>query len=111
MASILITYGSTTGNTAFMAEVLEQKFAGAGHTVTRKDVSDVTAAGLCKDYDLCVFGSSTWGDEEIELQDDFADFLPEMDHIGVEGKKTAVFGADRIAWFPAPSSLRQWLPS
>ena len=98
MASVLITYGSTTGNTAYMAEVLQQTLSGAGHSVTVKDVADVTAAGLCRDFDVCVFGSSTWGDEEIELQDDFAAFLPEMETTGVAGKKTAVFGSGDMSY-------------
>ncbi len=93
MAAILIAYGSTTGNTAYMAEHIGRTLSSAGHTVTVKDVGGVDAEGLCADYDVCLFGSSTWGDEDIELQDDFADFLPDMDKTGVKGKKTAVFGA------------------
>ena len=92
MASTLIVYGSTTGNTGYMAEAIGRVLGAAGHTVTVKDVSGVDADGLCADYDVCVFGSSTWGDDEIALQDDFADFLGDMDKTGVKGKKTAVFG-------------------
>ncbi len=92
MSNILIVYGSTTGNTAFMAERIKDTLAGAGHAVTARDVADVTAQDLCADYDVCLFGSSTWGDEDIELQDDFADFLPDIGKTAVAGKKTGVFG-------------------
>ena len=98
MATVLITYGSTTGNTAYMAEVLNLVFSGAGHSVTVKDAGDVKADGLCTDFDFCVFGSSTWGDEDIELQDDFASLLPELGKTGVKGKKTAVFGSGDISY-------------
>ncbi len=88
----LIVYGSTTGNTEYVATTCEKLLADAGHTVTVQDAGKVTADGLCADYDLVLFGCSTWGDEEIELQDDFIDLFDNFDAIGASGKKTAVFG-------------------
>ena len=38
MASTLIVYGSTTGNTGYMAEAIGRVLGAAGHTVTVKDV-------------------------------------------------------------------------
>ena len=92
MASALIVYGSTTGNTEYTAQTIGQVFSAAGMNVDIQDVSSVTAAGLCTQYDLILFGCSTWGDDEIELQDDFVPFFDEMETIEAQGKKVAVFG-------------------
>ncbi len=88
----LIVYGSTTGNTEFVAKTAEKLLQDAGHDVTVEDAGKVSASGLCNDYELILFGCSTWGDEEIELQDDFIDLFDSFDDIGASGKKTAVFG-------------------
>lgn len=39
-----------------------------------------------------LLGSSTWGDDEIEMQEDFAEFYEKMDQVSLDGKKVAVFG-------------------
>lgn len=92
MASALIVYGSTTGNTEYMATVAAKVLQGAGYTVKSLDASNATAAGLCDGYDLVLFGCSTWGDETIELQDDFIPLFDDFDKINASGKNTAVFG-------------------
>lgn len=92
MASILIVYGSTTGNTAYVAEVLERVLGNAGNAVTLLDAADAEPDGLCAQHDATLFGCSTWGDDEIELQDDFIPLFESLDKTGAKGKKTAVFG-------------------
>ena len=92
MATALIVYGSTTGNTEYVAGVAEKALAGAGFAVKKMDASGVSAPGLCDGYDLVLFGCSTWGDDSIELQDDFVPLFDEFDAINANGKKTAVFG-------------------
>lgn len=92
MASVLIVYGSTTGNTAFTAEVLDRVVAGAGNSVKVLDAAQASADGLCEGYDAVLFGCSTWGDDDIELQDDFIPLFDSLESAGVNGKKTAVFG-------------------
>ena len=92
MASALIVYGSTTGNTEYVASAAEKVLAGAGYTVKSMDVSMVAPSGLCDGYDLILFGCSTWGEDTIELQDDFIPLFDDFDKIGAPGKKTAVFG-------------------
>ena len=101
MKSVLIVYGSTTGNTAHVADVLEKVLAARGLTVKNTDVSHVKAEGLCIDFDLVLFGCSTWGMEDVELQDDFISLFDEFDRIGAAGKKTAVFGCgdSGYTWF------------
>ena len=92
MSSVLIVYGSTTGNTEYTAEVLERTLAEAGNTVTVADAAQSPAEGLGDKYDAVLFGCSTWGDEEIELQDDFIPLFESLESAGLKGKKTAVFG-------------------
>lgn len=92
MASALIVYGSTTGNTEYVAETIQRVLAGKGFSPKLLDVSSAQADGLCDGYDLVLFGCSTWGDDSIELQDDFIPLFDNFDKIGAAGKKTAVFG-------------------
>ena len=92
MASVLIVYGSTTGNTEYTAEVVERVIAESGHAVTVLDAAKCSPDGLCKDCDAVLFGCSTWGEEEIELQDDFIPLFESLENAGVKGKKAAVFG-------------------
>ena len=92
MASVLIVYGSTTGNTAHVAEEVKGVLEGAGHAVTVQDAADVTPAGLCAGYDAVLFGCSTWGDADLELQDDFVSLFDAFDSISASGKKVAAFG-------------------
>lgn len=92
MASALIVYGSTTGNTEYVAEVAERVISAKGFSVKTLNASSAKAAGLCDGYDLILFGCSTWGDDSIELQDDFIPLFDDFEQIGAKGKKTAVFG-------------------
>lgn len=92
MESALIVYGSTTGNTEYVAEVVERVLSGEGKKVTRMDASNASPEGLCNGYDLVLFGCSTWGDDSIELQDDFIPLFDEFDAISAKGKNVAVFG-------------------
>ncbi len=92
MHSALIVYGSTTGNTEYAAEVAERALSGAGFSVKMINAANAQASGLCDGYDLALFGSSTWGDDSIELQDDFASLFNQFDEIRAKGKNVAVFG-------------------
>lgn len=92
MASALIVYGSTTGNTEYVAEEIGRILTGKGMSVKLLNASSAKAAGLCDGYDLVFFGCSTWGDDSIELQDDFIPLFDNFDKINASGKKTAVFG-------------------
>lgn len=92
MANVLIVYGSTTGNTQWVAGEVKKILEGAGHSVEVKSADSVEADGLCSGRDLVIFGCSTWGQDEIELQDDFASLFEAFDQIGASGVKSAVFG-------------------
>ncbi len=82
-----IFYGSTTGTTAQVAGQIAKAMG-----VADADVYDVakTAPSAVGDYDLLIFGASTWGDGD--LQADTEDFLDGVESLYLKGKKIAVFG-------------------
>ncbi len=93
MAKALIVFGSTTGNTEAVANQIGEVMSGKGVEVTVKNVTDVSVSELGGEYDVTLLGSSTWGDSEIEFQEDFQEFFDnEIDNADLKGKKVAVFG-------------------
>ena len=92
MANALIVFGSTTGNTESTAHTIAKAMAAQNIDTTVKDVTSIEKSEFGDPYDLFVLGSSTWGDDEIELQEDFAEFYENMDGLDLNGKKIAVFG-------------------
>ncbi len=93
MAKALIVFGSTTGNTEKVANQIGDVMTGKGVEVTVKNVTDTKVAELGGEYDVTLLGSSTWGDSEIEFQEDFQEFFDnEMGNAELKGKKVAVFG-------------------
>lgn len=100
MGNALIIYGSTTGNTEYTAETvqeyLEEK---GGYEVSLVNVSDTEVSELKNEYDLYLLGCSTWGEEEIELQEDFESFYENLNgDLDLSGKKFAVFGCGDSAY-------------
>lgn len=92
MSKVCIVYGSTTGNTELVAKQIGEVLAQEGIDVTKKNVSQAKVSELGNGFDLTVLGSSTWGDAEIEFQEDFAPFYEEMDKADLKGRKVALFG-------------------
>ncbi len=92
MAKALIVYGSTTGNTEMTAGMINEVLTSKGVSVTLKNVVDATVEELGNDYDLTLLGASTWGDDEIEFQEDFEPFFEAMDSANLKGKNVALFG-------------------
>ena len=88
MTSILIAYGTTTGNTEVMAEEM-QTILSEKYTTKIVMISDTSIEEI-QEYDVLLLGSSTWQDGE--LQDDWLDFEPEFKKLQLAGKKVATFG-------------------
>lgn len=86
MPSILIVYGSTTGNTEMAAEQIMNNLS--DHSPELQDVADTDPEDL-QEYDILILGSSTWDDGL--LQQDFRDFVDGLD-VDLNGKKLAIFG-------------------
>ncbi len=85
MEKIGIFYGTSSGNTEYVAKLLaDQLDVSSIFDVAHIDVSKL------EEFDLLIFGSSTlgWGD----LQDDWYDFLEKVKTVNLSGKKVAVFG-------------------
>ena len=92
MARALIIFGSTTGNTESTAQTIAEVLAEKNVEATLKDVTASSTADLNGEYELYILGSSTWGDDEIELQEDFAEFYEDMAGMNLKDKKMAAFG-------------------
>jgi len=92
MAKALIVFGSTTGNTESVAHVIAKAVAENKIEAKVKNVTSLSKSDFSAAYDVFILGSSTWGDDEIELQEDFAEFYETMDDLDLDGKKVAVFG-------------------
>ena len=90
MSKVLIVFGSSTGNTEGIAQKLEEIIAAAGHDVTLKNAADVDADGLAEGYDAVLLGCSAWGDDELELQDDFIPLYENMEAMGLSGQTVGV---------------------
>lgn len=85
MKKTIIVYGSTTGNTETVANLIAGKLEGAQvANVADVNKDDIAAA------ELVLFGSSTWG--YGDLQDDWESFIDELSNDMLSGKDVAVFG-------------------
>ena len=87
MAKIGLFYGSTTGNTVKVAEMIQKAF-GPG-VVDLLDVGVVSSQDL-KKYDTLILGTSTW--HWGGLQDEWALFEDFLTSDILKGKKVAFFG-------------------
>ncbi len=91
MKKALIVFGSTTGNTEDMAEMVKKELEQSYFEVEIKNVTQAAVSDLAGDHDLLLLGCPAYGDDEIELQEDFADFYDELDGVQLGGKPFAVF--------------------
>lgn len=94
MSKVLIIYGSTTGNTESIASRVASLISAAGHEVDCRNAADIgDCAGIAGDYDCVLMGCSCWGDDEVELQDDFQPVFDAIGSMGLSGKKVAAFAS------------------
>jgi len=91
MKKALIIYGSTTGNTEDMAGMVKAELEQLEFEAEVKDVTQSQVADLTADHDLLLLGCPAYGDDEIELQEDFADFYEKLNGLKLDGKPFAVF--------------------
>ena len=91
MKKALIIFGTTTGNTEEMAEMIKQTLEESGFETELKNVVDAMAKDLTGDHDLVLLGCPAYGDDAIELQEDFEDFYEQLNGIDLNNKKFAVF--------------------
>jgi flavodoxin short chain len=91
MKKALIIFGTTTGNTENMAEIIQQTLEESGFETEMKNVTDAVVEDLTAGHELLLLGCPAYGDEEIELQEDFEKFYEQLDRVNLNGKKFAVF--------------------
>lgn len=82
-----IFYGSSSGKTESVAGRIHEKLGDVNTGI--RNIADSSAVDLL-DYRSLIFGIPTWGIGE--LQEDWADFLPQFHQLDLTGKKTALFG-------------------
>ena len=92
MSKALIVFGSTTGNTESVSDEIAKVLERNGHAVEIRNAAGVDVANMADGFDAVLLGSSTWGDEDIELQDDFVPVYDSLDQAGLSGRKVGVFG-------------------
>jgi flavodoxin II len=91
-------YGSTTGNTESVAELISEQIG-----FDRIHRIDIAADGLesLSEYEHLILGIPTW--DFGELQEDWADLWTLLENVDLKGKTCAVFGlGDQIGygeWF------------
>ncbi len=87
MKKIGIFYGTTTGTTKDIAEMI-----GSELNVAENDIHDVatTSPSTVGDYEVLLIGASTWGDGD--LQADMATWLDGVGALDLRGKEVAIFG-------------------
>lgn len=97
MSKVAVIYGSSTGNTETAAKWVKEALLAAGGKPEILNAADIQADSAAP-YDLLIFGSSTWGQSEI--QDDFLSFYNGLTAGILSGKKVAVFGCGDSDMFP-----------
>lgn len=87
MGKLGIFFGSTTGNTEKVANLIASAFGPVMADLYNVDIAEKEDV---EKYPFVIFGVSTWG--VSDLQDDFEDFLDVLETVDFKGKKVALFG-------------------
>lgn len=96
MAKVGLFFGTTTGKTANVAEVLQDGLGGED-IVSMIEIHEVEDNSELLAYDYLIVGCPTW--DIGELQSDWEQFFPNLDSIDFSGKKVAYFGTgDQIGY-------------
>jgi flavodoxin I len=88
MVKIGLFYGTDTGNTERVAQLIKEKFSGAAEVVLH-DVASAKAGDFDK-YGIVILGQPTW--YYGELQSHWEEFWPKFKKVNFSGKKVACFG-------------------
>ncbi|MFO7974141.1 MAG: flavodoxin [Candidatus Hydrogenedentota bacterium] len=88
-------YGSTNGNTQRIAEMIRDQYPG---DVDLHKVHEDFDPETFDQYDVIILGVPTYG--QGSLQEDWADFIWEMDDVDLSGKKVAIFGLGDQGAYP-----------
>jgi flavodoxin I len=94
MSKIGLFFGTTTGKTEYVAEIVQKEFGDDVldlHNICEVEDSDFD------DYDCLIIACPTWNIGE--LQSDWDSYFSELDNIDFSGKKVAYFGTgDQVGY-------------
>jgi len=90
MAKALVVYGTRTGETQQIAELIGEGIRFAGHEATVANIKEIKTEADLKGYDAYVFGAPTYHGEMLQAMKTFL-FLAEK--ATLEGKVGGAFGA------------------
>lgn len=95
MAKIGLFYGTQTGNTQTIADLIQKEFGGES-VVDLHDIASAEPSDF-EPYPYIIVGCPTWN--VGELQSDWEGFYDELDAISFDSKKVAYFGAgDQVGY-------------
>lgn len=90
MTPIGLFYGTNTGYTELVADLIEEEFSYvAPNLVTVHNIADVPLEKMLA-YDYLIIGCPTWN--VGQLQDDWDEEFLGLDDLDLSGKKIAIFG-------------------
>jgi flavodoxin I len=91
-------YGSTSGHTLMVAEMIQTAFAQAtGTEVELLDVADIYLDEMA-DFDFIIVGIPTWNVGQLQV--DWQAVLDELDQVDLTGKQAALFGLGDQVGYP-----------
>lgn len=94
MSKIGLFFGTTTGKTEYIAEMVQQAFG--DDVLTMHNICEVEDSDF-DEYDCLIIASPTWNIGE--LQSDWDGYFTELDNIEFSGKKVAYFGTgDQVGY-------------
>ena len=98
MRHIGLFYGSSNGNTAQVAQLIQRAFAANGAaTVALFDIADYYLETVL-DFDYLILGVPTW--DTGQLQRDWEAVFAEFDELDLTGKQVALFGLGDQVGYP-----------
>ncbi len=92
MKKTAIFFGSSTGNTETVANSIAEKLDADVFNVSDQPTDKLTA------YENIILGTSTWG--VGDLQDDWEDFISDLEGADLNNKVVALFGLGDGATYP-----------
>ncbi|WP_088654248.1 flavodoxin [Geofilum rhodophaeum] len=96
MKKLGIFYGTSTGNTEYVAKLLVKELG--DYDVHLADIARVKNVRLLEDFDYLILASSTWNFGD--LQDDWMDRKAVLEGLNLKGKKVALLGLGDASAYP-----------
>lgn len=95
MKKIGLYYGTTTGRTRKVAELIQSEFGAKSCEIF--NIKDTLAADILK-FDNLIFGTSAWGIGD--MQDDWEMFIENLTELDLSAKRIALFGLGDQSEYP-----------